>query len=120
MKRHNFYKIIGISIILLSISTWVAAGTWGYWSTIGNSGIDWRVQCTDYNQYAKKVNWNYELRSRYRQPVGVYYTVSDGRGNDSKGGMRLRPGATESSWGLFAINCGQRLKINISKIEPEN
>lgn len=119
MNMLKLYSIVSVLLILLSIPMWVEAGTaWGSWTTIGSTGIDWRVKCGDYNEYARKRHWSYELRSRYHQTVDVYYTISDRRGNEDNMGMTLTPGDVDSSWGLFALNCGQDLWITLRKIEP--
>jgi hypothetical protein len=109
-----------ILTIFIGFSSASFAGDWGRWKTVNKyDGLDFRVRCGDYNDYAQKYHWSYEFRNRYRKEVSVYYTVYDKRGNENKGGMTIRPGGTQASWGLFGINCSRTLWMGTRKVEFE-
>ncbi|MGH9903421.1 MAG: hypothetical protein ACRD68_16565 [Pyrinomonadaceae bacterium] len=86
-----------------------AAGEYGAWRSTGNwSGLDFRVRCVSYNEYARRSEWQAEFRNRYRQKINFSFELTDQGAHNPRLTHRtsVRSGDTDWTWKLLYTPCG--------------
>jgi hypothetical protein len=77
MKKCQIAMML-IAICLFNFASIPAQKTdWGAWNNTQYNGIDFRVKCLSYNDYAKKYTWDIQFRNRYQKTVYFNYAYAE-------------------------------------------
>lgn len=98
--------------------TLLPVSDWGEWSANNKyDGLDMRVRCEGYNEFAKKYGWNVQFKSRYQDKINFSFALSDAtvRLTRTTDRTHLRSGE-QSSLGfatLLNTSCGSGNYIDV-------
>jgi len=125
MKRSKILAAMACILSLAFFSSFKAAkklpGEYGQWKESScYKGIDFRVKCAEYNEYAKKYTWYVQIRNRYQASVHLDLNLAPASNPSDKevaGRMDIAGGSTaNSAYYLVAAGPNQEVEVYIDRV----